>query len=125
MDKRDHQDRREALNDLLATRFAQLLRDRHGAELYLFGSRARGTQRPDSDYDFAAVAPSFAAYRRIHRALDRFALWHEAGGRGIGLDLHCYTPEEFALELDSVGYLGEANERGELLRIPVRVKDAA
>lgn len=100
------------------------MRDRYGAEVYLFGSRARGTGRSDSDYDFVAVASSFGEQGDLYRALDRHRIWTEAGGYGIGLDLHCYTPEEFALELASLGYLGEANDRGELIRIPT-VRDAA
>ena len=119
------QRRRSSLGDPLIVRFAQLMRDRYGADVYIFGSRARGKGRPDSDYDFVAVAPAFAEQRDLSRALDRHRIWTEAGGYGIGLDLHCYTPEKFALELDSLGYLGEANERGELIRIPADIQDAA
>ena len=127
MDSRNHraERRNRGLNDPPAVRFAQQMRDRYGADVYIFGSRARGANRGDSNYDFAAVAPAFAEQRDINRALDRFDIWDEVGGRGIGLDLHCYTPEEFALELDSLGYLGEASERGELVKIPTDVKDAA
>lgn len=101
------------------------MHDRYGADVYVFGSRSRGDSHPESDYDLVAVSPAFAGQRRIHRALDRFEIWDEAGGRLLGLDLHCYTPEEFAQELDSLGYLGEAAERGDLLKIPVDARDAA
>ena len=37
--------------DELVVKFARLMRERYGARLYLFGSRARGTARADSDYD--------------------------------------------------------------------------
>ena len=117
--------RRSSVENPLVVRFARLMRDRYGADVYIFGSRARGTGRPDSDYDFVAVAPAFEQQRDLYRALDRHRIWTEAGGYGIGLDLHCYTPEEFALEVDSLGYLGEASERGELIRIPAGVQDAA
>jgi predicted nucleotidyltransferase len=113
------------VTDRLIVGFAKLMRDRYGAELYLFGSRARGMGARDSDYDFAAVSPAFAKERDLYRALDRHRIWTEAGGYGIGLDLHCYTPEEFARELDSLGYLGEASRRGELLKIPTDAEDAA
>lgn len=99
--------------------FAALMRDRYGADVYLFGSRSRGDHQHDSDYDLVAVSPVFAGQRLVERARDRFDLWRDAGGRFLGLDLHCYAPEEFSRELDSLSYLGEANERGELLRIPV------
>ncbi len=41
-------------------RFAEMLRDQFGAELVLlFGSRARGDERRESDYDFIIVSPRF------------------------------------------------------------------
>jgi hypothetical protein len=112
------------LSDRLVVRFAKLMRHRYGADLYLFGSRTRGTGDQDSDYDFVAVSPIFANEKDLYRALDRHRIWTEAGGYGIGLDLHCYTPEEFAQELDSLGYLGEASQRGELIKIPTDAEDA-
>lgn len=106
-----------AAQDKRLVRFAVLMRQRYGARLYLFGSRVRGTADAESDYDIAAVAPAFATERRVVRAPDRYNLWREAGGSGIGLDLHCYTPEEFRAELGGLGYLGMAKRRGELVRI--------
>jgi predicted nucleotidyltransferase len=113
------------MSDPVVVRFAELMRDRYGADIYLFGSRSRGDHHVESDYDLVAVAPAFAGQRRMHRGLDRFDLWDEAGGRLLSLDLHCYTPEEFAQELDSLGYLGEADERGELMKIPAPARDVA
>ncbi len=113
------------MSDPVVVRFAELMRDRYGADIYLFGSRSRGDHRVESDYDLVAVAPAFAGQRRMHRALDRFDLWDEAGGRLLSLDLRCYTPEEFEQEMGSLGYLGEADERGELVKIPISTRDAA
>jgi predicted nucleotidyltransferase len=93
------------------------MQERYGADLYAFGSRVQGLARDDSDYDLVAVATVFAGQRSFLRAPDRFDLWEQAGGFGLSLDLHCYTPEEFAEELEGLGYLGEAAERGELVRI--------
>jgi stress-induced morphogen len=93
------------------------MRQRYGARLYLLGSRARGAAGAESDYDIVAVSPAFAMERRVVRAPDRYQLWREAGGTGIGLDLHCYTPEEFRAELAGLGYLGQAKRRGELIRV--------
>lgn len=103
--------------DRLLTRYARLMAERYGARLYLFGSRARGTTGPESDYDLVAVAESFVGQRRIARAPDRYRLWREAGGFGITLDLHCYTPEEFREELAGLGYLGQARRRRELVEV--------
>ncbi|TAK33889.1 MAG: hypothetical protein EPO21_11600 [Chloroflexota bacterium] len=93
------------------------MRERYGARLYLFGSRARGTAHSESDYDIVAVAHAFEGERKIERALDRFELWVEAGGWAIGLDLHCYTPDEFRRESAGLGFIGQSKRRGELIRI--------
>lgn len=116
----------ERANPLLR-RFARRLRDRHGARLYLFGSRARGTPNRQSDYDLVAVAASFAEVSPFRRCLDRHQLWLDAGGWRQPLDLHCYSPEEFRIEKAGLGYLGHAHRRGELLRITAarRQRDTA
>jgi predicted nucleotidyltransferase len=96
------------------------MRERYGARVYLFGSRARGTNRPDSDYDLVAVAGAFGEQPKLRRALDRRELWLEAGGWRKSLDLHCYTPEEFRAEIAGLGYLGQAKRRGELREIKAK-----
>ncbi len=101
-------------------RFAQLMQERYGARVYLFGSRARGTVLPDSDYDLVAVSRAFAEQPVLGRAPDRRRLWREAGGWGIGLDLHCYTPAEFREDLKGLGYLGQAKRRDELIEVKTR-----
>ena len=101
----------------VVTRFSTLMKERYGADLYAFGSRVQGLARDDSDYDLVAVARSFSGQRSFLRAPDRFHLWEQAGGFGLSLDLHCYTPEEFEEDLEGLGYLGEAAGRGELARM--------
>jgi hypothetical protein len=51
------------------------------------------------------------------RALDGRVLWRQAGGRCPGLDLHCYTPDEFHRQLEGLGYLHFAAQRGELVEV--------
>lgn len=97
--------------------YAHLLHARYGATLYLFGSRTRGSPRPDSDYDLVAVSDAFATQPLWARAPDRRVLWRRAGGWGVPLDLHCYTRDEFRRELSGSGYLAQAKARGELRRI--------
>ncbi|MBI4321131.1 MAG: nucleotidyltransferase domain-containing protein [Chloroflexi bacterium] len=112
--------RKAETQEELLGRFARLMRQRYGATLYLFGSRARGTGRPDSDFDIAAVSKEFQRYHRTERAVEGWSLWLEAGGWGKGLDLHCLTPEEFREETRyGWGYLGGSKGRGELIRIKV------
>lgn len=112
--------RQQARQDPLLARFARLMRDRYAARVYLFGSRARGTATAESDYDVVVVSRRFEGQRRISRAVDLYAIWHEAGGWGIGLDVHCYTPEEFRAEAAGLGCLGHAKRRGELIRLGTR-----
>lgn len=112
--------RQRPVREELLVKFARLMRKRYGARIYLFGSRARGTARPDSDYDLVAVAESFGSQPILRRALDRRDLWREAGGWRISLDLHCYTPAEFREELAGLGYLGQAKARGELIEVKAR-----
>lgn len=101
----------------LLGRFARLMRDRYGADIHLFGSRARGTARPDSDYDIVAVADSFGSEPWYERGRAAGDLWIDAGGWRLGLDLQCYTPAEFRAELAGLGFVGLANARGELRKI--------
>lgn len=116
--------RSSAAPEAILTAFARLMRERYGARIYLFGSRARGTNRPSSDYDVVAVAEAFGQQPRLGRARDRFLIWHEAGGWGAPLDLHCYTPAEFREELRGLGYLGQAKRRGQLVAISATLRDA-
>lgn len=76
-------------------RFAESLRTELGAQrVLLFGSRARGDERGDSDYDLIIVSPSFAGVPRRERARGLYDLWLRVGGEGP-LDLLCLTPGEF------------------------------
>ena len=63
----------------------------HPDRVVLFGSRARGHARPDSDYDVLVIAPS------RERHLDRIGrLYRAVGAVGAGKDLVWYTDEEAA-----------------------------
>lgn len=89
--------RRPSRIEPVVQRFAQLLRGKIGAErVVLFGSRARGEARADSDFDFIVVSPTFASIEPAGRGVGLWDLWYRAGGNAP-LDLLCVTPEEFAV----------------------------
>lgn len=66
--------------------------------IVLFGSRARGDARPDSDYDLLVLLETDRS-RRERAALVRHAL----GDVPPAVDVVVLTPAEFALQRDDVG----------------------
>ena len=60
-------------------------------QIILFGSRARGNARPDSDWDFLVIMPS--RQRPIQRGI---AIRRIARVRGVPMDFLVKTPEEVA-----------------------------
>ncbi|MBS1263950.1 MAG: hypothetical protein MAG715_01145 [Methanonatronarchaeales archaeon] len=63
-------------------------------EVYLFGSRARGSYDEDSDYDLAVVSPDFEDTRFKERQELVRPLVRKALG-DVPLDVACYTSAEF------------------------------
>ena len=61
----------------------------HPQRIVLFGSRARGDARADSDYDVLIVAPSD---QDIHQRL--VPVYSALRGLGIAKDILWFTPEE-------------------------------
>jgi predicted nucleotidyltransferase len=73
-------------------------------EIWLFGSRAEGRARPDSDYDLLAVLPDDAP----ESALDLMQAWELTCGLGIPADLVPCTRSDFEDDKDDVGTLARA-----------------
>ncbi len=73
-------------------------------EIWVFGSRAEGRARPDSDYDLLAVLPDDAPAV----ALDLVKAWELTCGLGIPADLVPCTRSVFEEEKDEVGTLARA-----------------
>lgn len=64
----------------------------HPSKMYLFGSRAKGTSRDDSDYDLLLVIPS-SDQTIIHRMQEAYnVLW---GKVWLSADIFIYTEKEF------------------------------
>ena len=77
------------------SRFAIRLEDAIGAErVLLFGSRARGDARADSDYDILVVSAKFRGVSRLERPVPLYELFYESGIHAP-VDIFCLTPEEF------------------------------
>lgn len=73
-------------------------------EIWLFGSRAEGRARPDSDYDLLAVLPDSTS----ESALDLMKAWELTCGLGVPADLVPCTRADFEDEKDEVGTLARA-----------------
>jgi predicted nucleotidyltransferase len=73
-------------------------------EIWLFGSRAEGRARPDSDYDLLAVLPD----NTPESALDLIKAWELTCGLGVPADLVPCTRSDFEDEKDEVGTLARA-----------------
>ena len=63
----------------------------HPQKIILFGSRARGDARSDSDFDLLIIAPSDEP--RWHRTIPLYRL---LAGLGVPKDIVWWTPEEVA-----------------------------
>lgn len=89
--------------------FARRLREEIGAKkVILFGSRARGDWLKESDYDMIVVADRFAGVPFSLRPSDLYPLW--TGHPGV--ELLCYTPEEFERKRRQISIVREAVREG-------------
>ena len=79
-------------------------------KVLVFGSRARGggDALRDSDLDLLVVAQAFVGVRW----LDRAARVEESVGLPGGVELLCYTPEEYARKVEEFGIVRTATLEG-------------
>ena len=80
--------------------------------IYLFGSRARGDARPDSDYDLLVLLADSdqPSYRRARQG------YHLLHGSGIAVDLLVWTTAEFERRLPAKASLpATVSREGRLL----------
>jgi hypothetical protein len=85
------------------------LRERLGPlRAIVFGSRARGDALSTSDLDLILVSPRFASVPFLERPVRVLELL----GYPCGLELLCYTPEEFDVKREEMGIVRIALEEG-------------
>ncbi len=84
-------------------------------QVMLFGSRARGEARADSDVDLIVVeAEPFGPSRSRHREMVR--LYHALAGFRVGIDVLVYSRDDVAYWRDSLNHvLARALREGKVL----------
>ena len=98
-------ERVEAFRREVLPRLVEQFRPR---KVLVFGSRARGDALRDSDLDLLVVAEAFADVRWLQRA----GRVEEAVGLPGGVELLCYTPEEYARKVEELGIVRTATLEG-------------
>jgi predicted nucleotidyltransferase len=85
-------------------------RDLTVAKVILFGSRSRGSERPDSDWDVLIVSPNFRGVRFHERIRRLYKYWDYH--RYHAFEPLPYTPEEFARRSQGPNIVREAVRTG-------------
>ncbi len=104
------------VTDAVLDRMVQAIVDEVDPEqIILFGSRARGDQREDSDIDLIVVeAEPFGPERSRHREMVR--LYHAITGSGVSTDLLVFSQEDVEYWRDSLNHvLARALREGQVL----------
>jgi predicted nucleotidyltransferase len=71
-------------------------------QVWLFGSRARGTNEPWSDWDFLVVVPDESA----EEALDPMTAWRTQKDSGVVADVIVCTESDFRDDRETVNTIG-------------------
>jgi len=81
-------------------------------QIILFGSRAKGTFKKDSDYDFLLVSPKFKQYEWEERSAQ---IYHLKRGIPAAMDIICLTPQEFDHKKKEIGVIQEIAREGVII----------
>ena len=79
---------------LIGSFLAAVDREFPGSRVLLIGSRARGDNREDSDYDFVVISSAFDGVSPLWRGQALYGAW----GRllpPVDADIICLTPEQY------------------------------
>jgi len=104
MDKKTHKE----VEDYFQSHVSFLKKKFNPLKLILFGSRARGDYLDESDFDLLVVSDQFKEIDFLDRICLAYGLWKLRQG----LDVLCYTPEEFEIKKKQIGIVQEAVKEG-------------
>ena len=77
-------------------------------KVILFGSRATGKAKKDSDVDLLVVSPKFRRKKSFNRGIKLHLQWNLK----YPVDFICLTPEEFKERKKEVGFIKEIVKEG-------------
>lgn len=77
-------------------------------KLILFGSRAKGTSKKNSDVDLLLISKDFKGKKYFRRAPKFYRMWDY----DYDVDIICLTPEEISARKRQVGIIREAVKEG-------------
>ncbi len=96
--------------DKIINSFVKKVRNKvPSSRIYLFGSRARGTAKKGSDYDFLIISKDFRNFNFEERSAKIYFLKRKIPA---AMDILCYTPEEFEKKKKQIGIVKIAVEEG-------------
>lgn len=96
----------------IAGRFAKRLARKYSlAKVILFGSRARGDNFTDSDFDFIIVSDDFRGRHFTARMSDVLSFWSNS----LPVEPLCYTTEEFEKKRKEIGIVRSASINGRVI----------
>jgi len=80
-------------------------------KMLLFGSRARGNYKEDSDFDIIVVSDKFKRMKWEEREFILYPYW-DFNELEQGFDFLCYTPKEFEKMKNKICIVRVANKEG-------------
>lgn len=93
--------------------FRNRIKDKYNlSKIILFGSRANGKPKKDSDVDLIVVSKDFEGKKSFRRAPDLYLEWHLKLDMELPVDFLCYTPSEFDKLKKQVSIVSHAIKEG-------------
>ncbi|MEK6933321.1 MAG: nucleotidyltransferase domain-containing protein [Nanoarchaeota archaeon] len=96
---------------ILKKHLAFLKRIFNPEKIILFGSRARGDNLEESDFDLIVVSEKFKNMNFRDRIIMAYGVWDKKQG----LDIICYTHKEFEKKKKQEGIVKQASKEGIIL----------